>query len=77
MIFIEVRCDKCGSVGLSRRCFYARQMREELKYRTTPQTPYQRLMRGEIDASAFVGTLPKRPRSGPPEANREDEAAGR
>ena len=31
MIFIEVRCDKCGSVGLSRRCFYAHQMREELK----------------------------------------------
>ena len=31
MIFTEVRCDKCGSVGLSRRCFYARQMREELK----------------------------------------------
>jgi len=31
VIFIEVRCDKCGSVGLSRRCFYAHQMREELK----------------------------------------------
>ena len=31
MIFTEVRCDKCGSVGLSRRCFYARLMREELK----------------------------------------------
>ena len=31
MIFIEVHCDKCGSVGLSRRCFYAHQMREELK----------------------------------------------
>ena len=31
MIFIEVRCDKCGKVGLSRRCFYAHQMREELK----------------------------------------------
>ena len=31
MIFIEVRCDKCGSVGLSRRCFYAYRMREELK----------------------------------------------
>ena len=31
MIFIEVRCDKCGSVGLSRRCFYAHQMREDLK----------------------------------------------
>ena len=30
MIFIEVRCDKCGSVGLSRRCFYAHVMREEL-----------------------------------------------
>jgi len=27
----EVRCDKCGSVGLSRRCFYAHQMREDLK----------------------------------------------
>jgi hypothetical protein len=26
MIFIEVRCDKCGSVGLSRRCFYAHQL---------------------------------------------------
>jgi DNA (cytosine-5)-methyltransferase 1 len=26
-------------------------------YRTAPQTPYQRLMRGEIEASAFVGTL--------------------
>jgi hypothetical protein len=23
VIFIEVRCDKCGSVGLSRRCFHA------------------------------------------------------
>ena len=31
MIFIEVRCDKCGSVGLSRRCFYAHVMRQELK----------------------------------------------
>jgi len=31
VIFIEVRCDKCGSVGLSRRCFYAHVMREELK----------------------------------------------
>jgi hypothetical protein len=31
VIFIEVRCDKCGSVGLSRRCFYAHQIREELK----------------------------------------------
>lgn len=34
------------------------------KYRTTPQTPFQRLMRGEIEASAFVDTLSKRPRSG-------------
>jgi hypothetical protein len=31
MIFIEVRCDECGSVGLSRHCFYAHQMREELR----------------------------------------------
>ena len=44
-----------------------------LEYRTTPQTPYQRLMRGEIEASAFVGTLSKRPRSGPPEANQQDD----
>ena len=38
----------------------------ECKYRTSPQTPYQCLMRGEIDASEFVGTLATRPRFGPP-----------
>jgi hypothetical protein len=31
VIFIVVRCDKCESVVLSRRCFYAHQMRQELK----------------------------------------------
>ena len=43
------------------------------KYRTAPQTPYQRLMRGKIDASAFLGTLSKRPRSGPPDADQEKD----
>lgn len=31
MIFIEIRCDKCQTVGISRHCFYAHQLREELK----------------------------------------------
>ena len=43
------------------------------EYRRTAQTPYQRLMRGEIDASAFVDTLSKRPRSGLSKGNREDD----
>ena len=31
MIFVEVRCDVCGVVGASRRCFVAHLMRAELK----------------------------------------------
>ena len=31
MIFIEIRCDKCQTVGISRHCFYAHQLRQELK----------------------------------------------
>lgn len=31
MIFIEIRCDKCQIVGISRACFYAHQLRQELK----------------------------------------------
>lgn len=31
MIFIEIRCDKCQTVGISRACFYAHQLRQELK----------------------------------------------
>lgn len=31
MIFIEIRCDKCQTVGISRHCFYAHKLREELK----------------------------------------------
>ncbi|HPH40512.1 MAG TPA: DNA (cytosine-5-)-methyltransferase [Candidatus Fermentibacter daniensis] len=47
-----------------------------LMYRTAPQSPYQHLMRGEIDASAFVGTLSKRFRSRP-EASQEDDVPPR
>jgi DNA (cytosine-5)-methyltransferase 1 len=38
------------------------------KYRTGPKTPYQRLMRGEIDAAVFVDSLTKRSQSGLPRA---------
>lgn len=31
MMFIEIRCDKCQTVGISRHCFYAHQLRQELK----------------------------------------------
>jgi transketolase N-terminal domain/subunit len=31
MIFIEIRCDKCQIVGISRACFFAHQLRKELK----------------------------------------------
>lgn len=31
MIFIEIRCDKCQTIGISRHRFYAHQLREELK----------------------------------------------
>jgi DNA (cytosine-5)-methyltransferase 1 len=42
-----------------------------LRYRTAPQTPYQRLMRGEMEAPAFVSTLSKRPQSTLREKNYE------
>jgi len=42
-------------------------------YRTAPQTPYQRFMRGEIEASAFVDTLLNRPRRGSRVANWHDD----
>jgi hypothetical protein len=31
MIWIEIRCDKCGIVGISRSFAYAHQLRAELK----------------------------------------------
>lgn len=43
-----------------------------LNYRTAPQTSYQRLMRGNMDASAFVETLSNRLTLGPPGADHEN-----